>query len=484
MNKEVSIKNNIILSTMYQILKLVVPLITAPYASRVLGVDGIGIYSYTQSYVTYFTLIAALGTETYGMREIARHRDDIQKRSLLFWEIALLGFSTSTVCIIVWGVWTTLNQYYHVYYLVLTFSLLGTMFDISWFYAGLEQFKYPVIQNSVFKILGTLSIFIFVKQSTDLWKYILIMSSSIFLGNLSMWIYVPKFICKISFHDIKILKHLRETFVYFIPTIAISIYTVLDKTLIGLITRDTSENGNYEQATKIINMAKTLSFTGINNVIQSRASYLFRDQKYDEVKKKIALSMDYLFFIGFGLCFGIIAIASRFVPVYFGDGYDKTVQILNVLAPLIIIVGMSNCIGSQYYNPAGLRAKSAKYIIVGSITNLVLNLCLIPHLKSIGAAIATIIAELLITVLYIRNCESFYTWGQSLKQSWKKIAAGLIMMFIVMGIGRLFDLSITGLCIQILVGVAVYIFALIIMRDEAIHFILSSFLHIKRHNKG
>lgn len=447
-------------------LTMILPLITAPYAARVLTVDGIGIYSYTHSYSMYFTLFAALGTGSYGLREIARHRNDRKKRSQLFWEIFSLTFVTSSICILAWGAWILLNQQYRIYYVILTFTLLGTMFDISWFYNGLEEFKYTVSQNSICKILGTVAIFLFVKEKGDLWIYTLILSLTIFLANISMWIYLPKFVDKVDIKTIRIKKHFRETLVYFIPTIAISIYTILDKTLIGLITHDTSENGNYEQATKIVNMAKTVSFAGVNVVIQSRISYLFTEKKIDEIKRRIATSMDYMLFMGVGLTFGIIGIANRFVPFFFGPGYDKTIQLLCVLAPLTVIVGVSNCLGSQYYNPAGLRARSAKFIIAGSVVNLILNLTFIPVLKSIGASIATLIAESTITFLYIRFCDGFFSWRQLFYLIWKKVLAGIAMMIAVLYFGTIIEPVVLAICAQFIVGVILYSLILLIIKDS------------------
>ena len=146
------------------------------------------------------------------------------------------------------------------------------MFDISWLYAGIEQFRYTVVQNSIFKLLGIIALFIFVKDKSHVAVYTLIMSLSMLLGNLSMWIYLPKFIDKVQLKNIHLMHHIKETLIYFIPTIATSIYTVLDKTLIGAITQNSKENGYYEQATRIINMAKSVTFSGLNSVLGARIS--------------------------------------------------------------------------------------------------------------------------------------------------------------------------------------------------------------------
>ena len=466
--KNVGLKTNLALSTIYQILAIILPLATAPYVSRVLGVDNIGIYSYTHSYLLFFSMFAALGTVSYGTREIARNRNNRERRSQLFWEIAVLTIITTTVVIIAWGCFAVFQNQYKKYYAILTVALIATMFDISWLYAGLEQFKYTVAQNLLFKIIGVLAIFAFVKEKEDLWKYILILSLTQTLANLTMWIYLPKFIDKIPIRSIHIGKHFKETLVYFVPTIAISIYTILDKTLIGLITHDTSENGNYEQATKIINISKTMSFVGVNMVLQSRIAYLFTEKKYREIKERISVSIDYVSFISVGIVFGIIGVADRFVPLFFGKGYDKTVVLMRYMAPIVLIVGVSNCLGSQYYNPAGLRAKSARYIVAGSLINLFLNLLLIPRFNSEGAVLATLIAETSISILYLKNCDGFYTLKQLAEVTWKKIMAGSLMLGIILFEGNFINNSLFLLIFQIGSGVLSYSIILLILKDTFI----------------
>lgn len=471
--KEVSLKKNVVLSTMYQILLLIAPLLTAPYVSRILGADGIGIYSYTQSIVLYFTMFAALGTASYGTREIALVRNDKEKRSKIFWEIEILSVITSSICIAIWICLIIFNQSYKIYFLILTLSIINTMLDISWFYAGMEQFKYTIRQNAIFKILSIISIFIFVKEKNDLTIYILIVTLSTLLGTASMWIYLPKYIKKVSLKKIKLKKHFKETLVYFIPTIATSIYTVLDKTLIGLITKDNNENGYYEQATKIINICKSLTFTALNTVLGSRISYLYAQKKYDEIKERINQSMDYILFIGIGIMFGLIGVSSRFVPLFFGDGYEEVILVLKFMSPLIVIIGISNCLGSQYFTPAGLRKKSAQYIIVGSLINLIFNLILIPKLKSYGAVIASILAELVITILYVTNSQKIIGFKEILLTLYKKVIAGLMMLIVILFFDKFIISNVIALIVEFVLGLFTYLAVLKILNDSFINFILA-----------
>lgn len=464
-----SIKKNFILSTLYQILAVVLPFITAPYVSRVLGAGNIGIYSYTASIQTYFSMFAALGTASYGSREIARSRNDVQRRSQLLWEIELLTVVMSAVCVAVWFIFIAFNTRYRIYYLVLTMGILSTMFDISWFFEGLEQFSYIVSKNALFKLAGFILTFVLVRDKDDLVVYMIIMTASVMLGNLSMWIYLPKFTVRIPLRTLRIKRHFKETLVYFIPTIATSIYTVLDKTLIGLITMDESENGYYEQATKIIRILEAITFVSLNNILGSRISYLFAENKQEEIYRRIRESMDYILFMGIGICFGLIGVAPRFVPLYFGAGYERVIGMLCLMSPIVVIIGVSNCLGSQYYNPVGKRSTSAKFIIAGSCVNLILNLLLIPRYWGFGAVVASVIAESVISVLYLNHCDGYLTWKILGQQGWKKAVSGAIMLGAIHLIDGYLKNDFVACVIDIIVGGLIYLAVLFLLKDSFIN---------------
>lgn len=461
-----SVKKNVIYRLAYELLILLTPFITTPYISRVLGADGVGIQSYTASIMSYFTMFAALGTVSYGEREISQNRDDRKKTSKLFLEIELMTVFTSLICILIWVMVIIFNAEYRIYFLALLPMLFATMSDISWYFAGHEQVKYIVLRNAACKIIGIVFLFLFVKKKEDLVLYILANSLINLLGNLSMWTYLPGMLVKVN-EKLTFKKHFKETLVYFIPTVATSIYTVLDKTLIGIITKDSYQNGYYEQATKVIKIAKSFVFTAVNAVMGSRIAYLFAQQKYEEIKSRIHKSMNFIYMLGFGAAFGLAGIAENFVPVFFGEGYEPVVQLIYAMTPLILIIGVSNCLGCQYYTPGGYRAKSAKYIVIGSVINLCLNLVMIPFLGSIGAVIASNIAELAITVMYVVNCNGYLTFGNIINFSWKRLIAGIIMCVLVIFIGKL---GVAGravtLVIQLAAGVCIYIVLLILFRDN------------------
>jgi O-antigen/teichoic acid export membrane protein len=303
------------------------------------------------------------------------------------------------------------------------------------------------------------------------------------LGVLTMWLYLKGRIKKPKIVRSNILKHFHETLIYFVPTIASSIYSVLDKTLIGVITDSANENGYYEQATKVAFMAKAVTFGALNGVMMSRQSYLFSLGRFSEMKERIDRSIDTIMFIGIGVCMGVIGIANTFVPLFFGAGYEPVVFLMQLIIPVILFSGVGDCIGSQYYNPSGLRAKSARYIVAGAFLNLICNLILIPRFGSVGAAIGTLVAEFFIACLYVSNCNGFLKLSQILNKVWKRFIAGLLMALVIMQIPNIDWNNVLTIIVQCIIGTIVYLLLLWIMKDSFLTYLLKDVVYSKIRRK-
>ena len=462
-----SIRKNFIFRVLYELLILITPFITIPYVARVLGSEGAGITSYTASIMSFFTMFAALGTPQYGMREIARHRDSPQETSRLFWEIELLTVFTSTVCLLVWLILCLLWTEYRPYLLALIPVLLGTMFDISWFFTAHEKVGYTVARNAAFKVLGVVLLLTLVKSKSDLTLSIFLSSFTTFLGSISMWSFLPRMLVRTDFRTLRFRRHFRETLIYFVPTIAYSVCTVLDKFLLGTLIHDHSLSGYYGHADKLIKIINSLVITSMFTVMEARVSYLFRQNKTDEIRHRIRRAMDFSFLLGFGAVFGIAGIAHVFVPVFWGPGWEPVETLLYLMCPITLIVSISYCLGALYYNPSGNRAQSARYVIVDAAVDLILNLLLIPRWGAVGAVIATLTAESITTWLYVRNCRGYLTTGDLWSCSRKRLLAGAVMCLLVMAIGRVsMPGDILKLAVQVLFGALFYGTALYLMKDE------------------
>ena len=209
-----------------------------------------------------------------------------------------------------------------------------------------------------------------------------------------------------------------------------------------------------------------------------RISYLFVENKEEEIKSRIENSMNFILFMAIGCGFGIAGVATTFVPLFFGNGYDRVVGLLYIFCPIITIIGVSNCLGSQYYTPSGRRNDSTKYLLCGSAVNLILNLCLIGKYGAYGAACASVIAEFCITFLYVKNCNGFMQFGKLLSCMSKKVIAGFLMFLVVIGLGKYLHMTkLLVLACQIVMGIGTYLVVLIIEKDKWVKMMAYEFIH-------
>lgn len=472
-----SLKINFLLNTMLQLLNILSPFLTAPYVSRVLGVEQNGIFSYTYSINFYFVMLAGLGTASYGVIESAKVRDDIEERSCTFWGIELITVLTSTVCTAVWLLFSLCYQEHTVILLAMTMYIFAVVFDISWFFLGMEQVQYTVLINAFFKILSIVLIFTLVKSPQHIIRYVCILSGTLLAGNASMWLFLPKFVKLVKVPGDHLWKHIKGTILYFIPTVASSVYLVLDKTLIGIITHDSAQNAYYEQATKIVNLVKAVTFTSLNTLLGSRMAYLFAHEQKQEIAQNRDFALEYVLALGIGATFGIVGVSDTFVPFFFGADYAPASKFLILMSPLIPIMGISNLIGNLYYNPSGRRKKSTILLLVGCGFNLVLNAFFIPAFYGEGAIIASVIAETMITALYVRYSQQFVTFRMLLKSAWKKILAGVGMFVLILMIRNIFQSDLLTLAVQCASGVTIYIILLIVLNDTIWQMIYNKLAH-------
>ena len=245
--KKKSVVVNYLYNLTYQLFVILVPIIVTPYISRILTDVGSGQYSFSYSISNYFTLIASLGFGYYGQRQIAKHQNDPKKQSIDFWGIIITRFISVIFSLVIYLLMSSFGVFGDKYVMllqILSINVIAVGFDIAFFFNANEEFKKTVLRNVIVKVLSVICIFVFVKDINDLWIYTLIQALSVLLGNFSLWLYLPKYLVKVSMSEINIKKHIKPALILFLPAIATSIYTTLDKTLIGVITHDDSQNGN------------------------------------------------------------------------------------------------------------------------------------------------------------------------------------------------------------------------------------------------
>lgn len=459
-----SIKKNYIYNLLYQILSLLTPLITTPYISRVLGAEKIGIYSYSSSIVSYFALFAAMGMASYGQREVSYYQDDRCKRTETFWNTEILCVITTFIALALYFCFLIFQKTNRFIFALLSVTIVDVCLNISWLLSGMEEFGKIVLRNIIIRVISVIVIFIFVHKPEDLIVYIAANMLVSVISNISLWPLVPKFVDKIPLRKLNPFKNFKSVISMFIPTIAVTVYTVLDKTMIGIITGNSFENGYYEQAMKLSKMALSI-ITAMGTVMIPRIGFLFEKNDKEKLQCYMYRSYRFAFFLGIPMVIGLFMVSKNLVPWFYGDGYDTVIPLLKILSFLIIAIGISNVTGMQYLVPTKRQNILTLTVCIGAVINFCANMVLIPKYGSMGAAFASVLAETSITIIQLWIVRKELSFFVILKNSIKYFLAGGIMIF-CLGIEiYYFSPAILHTFIMVVTGVMVYFFMLLIFRD-------------------
>lgn len=397
-----SLKKNFIFNFLYQIILLGIPLVISPYLTRHLGEDAIGEYAYTYSIVSLFLIAINLGISQYGTRKIAINSKEPEKVKKYFWEIFDLRIIVFSIVLMFYFLMIVFsNDEEQTLYLIMIMVLASAVFDITWFYNGLENFLNVIIKNVIIRVMELVLIFLLVKSPGDLKKYTAIMSISVLIGSISLMPKALKIVgfTKVSFKDI--LKHLKPILILSISVISISIYSMLDKTILGLYyPNDKSMIAFYEYAEKIVKIPNSI-ITTLALVIMPHISKLISENKIEEVHSKAEKANFLLYFLACGACFGLCGISNILIPLYYGENFSICVEYIIALSPIIIIIPMGAMVRNVYLIPYNKDIQYVSSMVAAAILNLILNFLLIRPLGVYGAIIGTVIAELIGLILQL-----------------------------------------------------------------------------------
>lgn len=373
----------------YQLLAIILPIITTPYVTRIFTSSDLGSYGYYNSIVAYFLLAATLGISTYATKEISAHTVD---RSKVFWEIYTIQGITSALALVLYLVvcWTIPGMQNPIAY-ILGISLISRGLDISWLFQGVEDFKKITIRNMAVRIIGVCSIFLFVKNESDLYLYVFLLVFYELLGQISMWLPARELIQKplISLNGIKC--HLLPVFILFLPQIAISLYTTLDRTLLGIFA-STRDVGLYEQALKLVSILLTI-VTSLGTVMLPRVSQLLAQKEHKAVLKLYEFSFLLYNMIIFPVIAGMLIVNDNFIQFFLGSEFQDTKYAIMIMVWRMFFIGWSNIMGFQILIT---HNKNKEYMVSTTIPaffSIACNLVLIPYLGYIGAAITSVLTE-------------------------------------------------------------------------------------------
>lgn len=454
-----SLRKNFLYNIVYQILNMFIPLITTPYITRVLGANKIGEYSYAYSIAYYFVLFAMLGLNNYGNRSIAAIRDDREKLGKTFWSIYWMQVMTATISVLIYVLYTLMLANDIISWILL-FYVISAVFDINWLFFGLERFKLTVTRNTIIKVISTICILGFVKKTNDLWIYTIIMSLSIFISQVAIWPYVKKYVgfSKVSFKEIFV--HFKPNIVLFIPYIAVSLYKTMDKIMLGNMT-NMKNVGFYESAEKLINvpmmMVNSLGIIMLPRMSNMYANNDERAESYFYKSLSVAVGLNSL------MSFGIMAVSDMFVPWFFGKGFDVCIILIQILLPSCIFLAFANVIRTQYLIPKKRDKDFIISLLLGAVSNLFVNLLLIPKFGAVGAAIGTLIAEIVVCVYQTFSIRKEMNIRKCIMNSIIYIISGVVMYSVLININNLFAYTVINIVIKAFIGLILYLVVLFLL---------------------
>ena len=471
--KNKSITKNYLYNLSYQLLTLLTPLITTPYLSRVLGADGIGVYSYTTSIVAYFVLLGTLGLADYGQREIAYHQNDKKAQSRILYEVTIFRvFAVISSLILYYIIILRNTETNYLIFMIQALNIIALLFDTAWFFQGLEEFGKVVFRNFVVRIISIVMLFVLIKQAEDLWLYVLLNSVIALLGGLWVCFYLPKYLVKVPIREINPFRNFYAIIQLFLPQIAIQVYTVLDKTMIGVFTSIPAENGYYEQAEKCVKMV-LMVVTSLGTVMLPRIASAYANKEYNLVHDYILKAFRFVWFLSLPLVAFIIAISPSFVPWFFGPGFDKVVILLQVFSILIIAIGLSQVIGIQYLVATNQQNLMTLSVTCGSVVNFLMNLFLIPRFMSVGAAVASIIAEIVVTLVQLYIVRKTFHLLTVLKLARNYFISAILSFVCLYEISQCLMANIVSTFIMLIVGVLLYVLLLSAFKDEMLLYVIN-----------
>lgn len=467
------IVKNYLYNLMYQLVTILLPIITIPYISRVLGPDGLGKYSLTNAYAQYFVLFGMIGLEMYCSREVAYVRDEKTKLSKVFWELNSLRFITMGTSFIMYILFClyVIKPQDRIISSIQGLILLSSLFDISWLFIGLEDFKKVSIRNTVVKVVGVCLIFIFVKNKSQVWLYTLILGGTQLIGQIIMWFDIPRYIKFIFPKKESLLRHLSFSVKLFIPQIAMNVYTMLDKVMLGNLANE-AEVGMYDNSQKIIKIAIAI-VTTLASVTIPKMANLYKNGQVNEFSKNVYRSFSFVSFLAFPMAFGLIGICRNFIPWFYGPGFERIELMFYFGAWLMITLAWSSIVGNQVLISMKRDKQFTIAVTTGAVMNVIFNFMLIRKFGGVGTTISSVIAEftgMFIMVYFVRD---IVNTKQLFKSTPKYFISAFIMFLVVFYVGNLVNQTIFGTIIQVVVGILSYISIMFMIKDENLFYILN-----------
>ena len=403
-----SIKENYLFSLINTLSGIIFPLITFPYATRIMEADGMGQIGFFTSIITYVSLFTSLGIPIYAIREIAKVRDNEEQMSITTIEILLLhtllviiGYIiVAAMCMTVSKVSVDIPLF-----LILSISIFFTAIGCEWFYQGIEEFKYIAIRGVIVRVIYVILLFSLVHTKDD----ILLYAGLSVLGTVGnnvfnfcrLWRYVK--VRYVILKKMHISRHIAPAFKIFALNLVISLYVNLDTVMLGFL-KNNFAVGYYDGASKIARLILAL-IQSLQTAMIPRFSYLAKEGDLNTFHQLAQKIVDYVVTISLPMTIGLGVLSPSLIHLFCGPSYEPAIETLEIMSPIVFMISLSGIAGLQILYPLGKEALVIWSTITGAIVNLVMCVILIPSYAANGAAVAVLLGETAVTI-------SMYLYGK------------------------------------------------------------------------
>lgn len=397
-----SVQFNFVMNAILTVSSFVFPMITFPYASRVLSVDGYGKVSFATSVLTYFAMFAALGIPNYGIRACARVRDDKVKLSRTAQELMIINLITSAITYVAFFVsliFVKRFQQDSTLLIINSASILLNTLGVTWLYSALEQYSYITVRNIACKIVSIILMFIFVHNPSDYVVYGAIAMVASGGSNLLNFLNLRKCIILKPLGNYHFKQHLKPILIFFATSVAISVYTNLDTVMLGFMTDDT-QTGLYSASVKVKNLL-TGVVSSLGNVLLPRLSLYVSNQESDKFYETLSKVLNFLLLISLPLTVYFIFYSRTSILLFSGAEYENATLPMQLLMPTVFLIAVSGLTGNQMLVPLGRERVVMTSVICGALVDFGLNWMFIPKWGAAGAAAATFVTEFVVLAVQL-----------------------------------------------------------------------------------
>ncbi|MEY8530982.1 flippase [Lactobacillus taiwanensis] len=450
----------------YQVLAIIVPLITSAYVSRVLRPEGVGANSFTNSIIQYFILFANMGIGYYGNRQIAYVRENKDQMPKTFWEIQIVKTIMTLYAFVAFEIFMIFYTRQPEYMWAQSLNLVAVALDISWFYEGIEDFKVTVLKNSLVKVLSMIAIFIFIKGPNDVTLYIVVLALSTLIGNLTLWPNIKRDLDKVKIRSLNPWQHFIPMGELFIPQIATQVYVQLNKTMLGVMVNETA-SGYYQYSDNLVKLILAL-VTATGTVMLPHVANAVTHGNMHKVNKMLYKSFNFVSAVSYPMMFGLAAISLTLASKYYGPGYGPVGPAMMIESIVILMIAWSNVLGVQYLLPTHHQREFTFSVTVGAIVNIILNIPMIKLWGLYGAMWATVISEIAVMIYQLWAVRKLLSYKALFASSWKYFVSSFIMFCLVFWMNQTMKDSWLMMGLEIFVGILIYIILIWMLRAPII----------------